>query len=110
MTLLRRHGIRIHLGQGITGRRRELRLIHEERGVGLFFQQIAILRMHGQARLSDSIRLCRIPVQARSGRKLSSGDGKRLAWAENFLRDRGTMALLVAALMPAPSSSTVRRK
>ncbi len=39
---------------------------------------------------------------ARSGRKLSSGSGERLAWAEGFLQRRGTLALMIAALMPAP--------
>ena len=39
---------------------------------------------------------------ARSGRYATNGKGKRLAWAEDFLTKRGTLALLVAALMPAP--------
>ena len=39
---------------------------------------------------------------ARSGRQLARGDGKRMAWAEDFLERRGALALLVAALMPAP--------
>ena len=39
---------------------------------------------------------------ARSGRKLSRGNGAQLAWAEGFLQRRGTLALLTAALMPAP--------
>ena len=39
---------------------------------------------------------------ARSGRYATAGNGKRLAWAEDFLAKRGTLALLVAALMPAP--------
>ncbi len=39
---------------------------------------------------------------ARSGRKLSSGNSERLAWAESFLQRRGALALMTAALMPAP--------
>jgi membrane protein YqaA with SNARE-associated domain len=39
---------------------------------------------------------------ARSGRYVARGDGGRLAWAEQFLAHRGAVALLVAALMPAP--------
>lgn len=39
---------------------------------------------------------------ARSGRYAAGGNGKRLAWAEDFLARRGTLALMVAALMPAP--------
>jgi len=40
---------------------------------------------------------------ARSGR-YATGDGTspKLAWAEQFLEKRGTLALLAAALMPAP--------
>ena len=39
---------------------------------------------------------------ARSGRYATGGDSKRIAWAEEFLRSRGTLALTAAALMPAP--------
>jgi membrane protein YqaA with SNARE-associated domain len=39
---------------------------------------------------------------ARSGRYAARSEGKRLAWAENFLAKRGALALMVAALMPAP--------
>jgi membrane protein YqaA with SNARE-associated domain len=39
---------------------------------------------------------------ARSGRQLARDEGKRTAWAEGFLERRGALALLVAALMPAP--------
>ena len=39
---------------------------------------------------------------ARSGRHAGGGDGKRMKWAEDFLKRRGTLALLAAALMPAP--------
>jgi membrane protein YqaA with SNARE-associated domain len=40
---------------------------------------------------------------ARSGRYARrGGEGKRMAWAESFLKRRGTLALLAAALMPAP--------
>jgi len=39
---------------------------------------------------------------ARSGRQLARGNGHRTAWAEGFLERRGALALLVAALMPAP--------
>jgi membrane protein YqaA with SNARE-associated domain len=40
---------------------------------------------------------------ARSGRYArGGGEGKRMAWAESFLKRRGTLALLAAALMPAP--------
>ena len=40
---------------------------------------------------------------ARGGRKAAGArGGARTKWAEEFLRRRGTIALLVAALMPAP--------
>jgi len=39
---------------------------------------------------------------ARSGRQLARGNGRRMAWAEGFLERHGALALLVAALMPAP--------
>ncbi len=39
---------------------------------------------------------------ARSGRYAAGGEGKRIVWAEGFLRSRGTLALMAAALMPAP--------
>ena len=39
---------------------------------------------------------------ARSGRRATKGHGKRIAWAENFLKQHGTLALLGSALMPAP--------
>lgn len=39
---------------------------------------------------------------ARSGRYAAGGESKRLAWAERFLQERGTVALMAAALMPAP--------
>ena len=39
---------------------------------------------------------------ARSGRRATKGHGKRIAWAENFLKKHGTLALLGSALMPAP--------
>jgi membrane protein YqaA with SNARE-associated domain len=39
---------------------------------------------------------------ARSGRYAAGGEGKRVAWAEDFLEKRGTLALMAAALMPAP--------
>ncbi len=39
---------------------------------------------------------------ARGGRRAAGGGGKRMAWAQNFLERRGTLALLGAALMPAP--------
>lgn len=39
---------------------------------------------------------------ARSGRYATGGEGKRLGWAEDFLAKRGALALMVAALMPAP--------
>jgi membrane protein YqaA with SNARE-associated domain len=39
---------------------------------------------------------------ARSGRYATGGEVKRAKWAEDFLEKRGTVALLVAALMPAP--------
>ncbi len=39
---------------------------------------------------------------ARSGRYAFRGGGKRMGWAEEFLRKRGAIALMAAALMPAP--------
>lgn len=39
---------------------------------------------------------------ARGGRSVARVGGGRLAWAESFLERRGTVALLVAALLPAP--------
>lgn len=39
---------------------------------------------------------------ARSGRYAAGGEGKRFVWAEDFLAKRGALALMVAALMPAP--------
>jgi membrane protein YqaA with SNARE-associated domain len=39
---------------------------------------------------------------ARGGRRAAGGEGKRIAWAEDFLKRRGALALLGAALMPAP--------
>tara|TARA_B100000949_G_C14001992_1_gene333572 strand:- start:107 stop:592 length:486 start_codon:yes stop_codon:yes gene_type:complete len=39
---------------------------------------------------------------ARSGRRATKGHGKRIAWAENFLKQHGALALLGSALMPAP--------
>ncbi|MGD8328166.1 MAG: hypothetical protein PVJ49_01940 [Acidobacteriota bacterium] len=39
---------------------------------------------------------------ARSGRYAAGGSSKKLAWAERFLQQRGAMALMAAALMPAP--------
>lgn len=39
---------------------------------------------------------------ARGGRVASKASGKRMAWAEDFLRRRGTLALFLAALMPPP--------
>jgi membrane protein YqaA with SNARE-associated domain len=39
---------------------------------------------------------------ARGGRVASKASGKRMAWAEDFLRRRGTLALFIAALMPPP--------
>lgn len=39
---------------------------------------------------------------ARSGRYAAGGDSRRLAWAEQFLQQRGAPALMAAALMPAP--------
>lgn len=39
---------------------------------------------------------------ARSGRYAAGGDDRRLRWAERFLERRGALALMAAALMPAP--------
>ena len=39
---------------------------------------------------------------ARSGRYAAGGESKRIAWAEDFLQKRGTVALMASALMPAP--------
>jgi membrane protein YqaA with SNARE-associated domain len=39
---------------------------------------------------------------ARSGRYAAGGPSRKLAWAEQFLHQRGTVALMAAALMPAP--------
>jgi len=39
---------------------------------------------------------------ARSGRYAAGSNVGRLAWAERFLQERGTPALMAAALMPAP--------
>jgi len=39
---------------------------------------------------------------ARSGRYAAGGSSKKLAWAEQFLQRRGAVALMAAALMPAP--------
>lgn len=39
---------------------------------------------------------------ARSGRYAAGSESKRLAWAEQFLEKRGAVALMAAALMPAP--------
>lgn len=39
---------------------------------------------------------------ARSGRRAAKREGKWIAWAENFLKKRGGLALLGSALMPAP--------
>lgn len=39
---------------------------------------------------------------ARGGRMVSSAGAGRLRWAEDLLQRRGTFALLVAALLPAP--------
>ena len=39
---------------------------------------------------------------ARGGRLATKRGGKRMAWAEDFLRRRGTLALFISALMPPP--------
>ena len=39
---------------------------------------------------------------ARSGRRATKSQGKRITWAENFLKKHGALALLGSALMPAP--------
>jgi membrane protein YqaA with SNARE-associated domain len=39
---------------------------------------------------------------ARGGRIATKASGKRMAWAEDFLRRRGVLALFIAALMPPP--------
>lgn len=39
---------------------------------------------------------------ARGGRFATRRGGKRMAWAEDFLKRRGTLALFISALMPPP--------